>query len=81
MIFQATTALQYSKRRAEIAVDNLKTRHIDATIDFAHGKEKGWEIGASTAYAGAKFNLSALIIGGVAQLSPDVPKFVLGSAL
>ena len=60
-------------------MDNLETKHVDATTDFAYGEENDWEIiVASTVYAGAKFNLSAFIVGGVAQLSPDVPKVILG---
>lgn len=33
---QATTALEYGKRRAEIAVDNLETKLVDAITDFAY---------------------------------------------
>ena len=79
---KATTALEYGKRRAEIAMDNLETKLVDATIDFAYGEEKDWQsIEASIVYAGANFSLRALVFGGVAQLSPDVPKAVLGCAL
>ena len=79
---QATTALEYGKTKAETAVNNLKTKSIDTAIDFAFGEEKDWKtIGESTAYAGAKFGLGALVLGGAVEVLPDAPKYILGGAV
>ena len=79
---QATIALEYGKRREEIAVNDLETKIVDAAIDVTFGEEKDWKtIGASTAYAGAKFALGALVLGAAAQVLPDVPNVVLGGAV
>ena len=40
---QATTALEYGKRREEIAVNNLETKLVDAAIDVTFGEEKDWK--------------------------------------